>query len=65
MLTIRNLPAWERWLRGVLALAAITAGVMLWGKPGAILLLATGCMVVLTGLFGFCPVCAVAGRRRL
>ncbi len=60
----KNLPNWERALR-VLAAAALVAG-GLWALPGTALgwlLAASGAVVALTGFVGFCPACAMVGRK--
>jgi hypothetical protein len=62
----RNLPHWERAVR-ILAGAAIgwavysglTTGVVTW------LALGTAATLVLTAFVGFCPACAMVGRRYL
>jgi hypothetical protein len=62
----RNLPHWERALRiggGALltyfALNGYTQGIMTW------LAYATAVTMVLTAFVGFCPACAMVGRRYL
>jgi len=62
----RNLPTWERALR-ILAGAAIGAAVAGGLTTGAVtwLALATGTTLVLTAFVGFCPACAMVGRRYL
>ena len=60
----KNIYTWEQGLRIAvgLALAIVPALTM----PGSILsygLIATGLGIGLTGVFGFCPFCALAGRR--
>lgn len=59
---IKNLPVCERGLRlalgGGLAVAGIAYGGTL-GLVGA----ASGIILALTGVFGFCPMCAMVGRR--
>jgi Protein of unknown function (DUF2892) len=64
----RNLPRWERALRtaaglGALTLAAAlglqTSGAVFWS------LIAVAVALVLTGLVGFCPACAMVGRRTI
>lgn len=60
----RNLPLWERALRSALGLLIVLAAVGL-GATGAVawaagLAVAT---LVLTGFVGYCPACAMAGRR--
>ena len=62
----RNLPTWERALRiaaGLLIAGAVfsgfTVGVVSWAA------LATAGTLVLTAFVGFCPACAMVGRRYL
>ena len=63
MIYVKNLPQWERLLRigAGLALAAYALlrvdGVIVW------VILACGVGAALTGIFGFCPACALFGRR--
>lgn len=60
----KNLPGWERGLRVAAGLAMAVCG--LWGLQGMALgwlLAASGAFVGLTGFVGFCPACAMAGRR--
>jgi DNA-binding transcriptional ArsR family regulator len=60
---IKNVPAWERALRTIagisLAWFAIAAGSTTWQWLGG----AAGVELALTGFVGFCPMCALAGRR--
>jgi len=60
----RNLPAWERALRLGGALLLACAG-LLWLPAGWPVALALGSalMMGLTGVIGFCPACALVGRR--
>lgn len=63
MVYVKNLPWWERAMRiGAGAVAAVYA---LTSVGGALewVILAAGAAVGLTGIFGFCPACALAGRR--
>jgi len=63
----RNLPHWERALRivmGLLIAAAVylglfSAGILGWAA------IATAATLVLTAFVGFCPACAMVGRRYL
>ncbi len=62
----RNLPTWERITRitaGMLIiwamLSGLTVGIVYW------LALATVATLVLTAFVGFCPACAMVGRRYL
>jgi hypothetical protein len=60
----KNLPGWERTMRGIAGLAMIGWGLL--GFPGAPLgyvIAVSGAVAILTGFFGFCPMCAVAGRK--
>lgn len=59
----KNVPAAERVIRILVGIAMTIAGYMLFGKPGALLLGLGGIGTVLTGFFGYCPACAMAGRR--
>lgn len=62
----RNLPAWERFARttaGLLVVGAIlggyTTGIM------TVVAIAAAATMVLTAFVGFCPACAMVGRRTL
>ncbi len=62
----RNLPTWERAVRiiagivvGAAVAAGLTMGLITW------LALATAGTLVLTAFVGFCPACAMVGRRYL
>jgi len=61
----KNLPAWERIVRVVLGTAVLSCGVV-WISRSALayLFMASGIVTMLTGFFGFCPMCSLAGRRR-
>jgi hypothetical protein len=64
MLYQKNLPMWERVLRVAAAVAMIVGGLML--LPGTALgwlVAASGAFVGLTGFVGFCPACAMVGRK--
>lgn len=63
MFYVKNLPAWERWLRvggGTAVVVYALLGVRL--DIGWILAVG-GAGIALSGVFGFCPMCALAGRR--
>ena len=63
MFYVKNLPRWERWLRvGGGAAATLYALFSVGGILGWILM-AGGTGIALSGVFGFCPMCAMAGRR--
>jgi hypothetical protein len=62
----RNLPTWERALRirggvavGAAVAGGLTTGIVTW------MALATAAILVLTAFVGFCPACAMVGRRYL
>ena len=64
MFYVKNVPAWERAVRVVAGLAMLACG--LFGFNGlaiGYLIAAVGVFTLLTGFVGFCPMCAVAGRR--
>ena len=65
MFYIKNIPTAERIVRG-LAGAAMIAFELLGGigqpKLGY-LIAAAGLMVSMTGFIGFCPLCAMVGRK--
>ncbi|MFO1111489.1 MAG: DUF2892 domain-containing protein [Bradyrhizobium sp.] len=60
----KNLPGWERALRVIAGLALIAWGLIAYSAiPLGYVLAAGGATAILTGFFGFCPMCALAGRR--
>ena len=63
MIYVKNVPRWERAVRVALSLAVIALGVAIRGKPGAVALIAGGVGLLVTGFLGFCPACALVGRR--
>lgn len=62
MLYVKNVPDWERALR-ILAALALLAG--FWAGAGLLawLALAAAAGLSLSGLLGYCPACAMVGRR--
>lgn len=64
MFYTKNVPGWERVLRGVIGITGISFAIMSWGSSmlavGAGI---AGAMMAITGLFGFCPMCAMKGRK--
>jgi hypothetical protein len=63
MLYVKNVPTWERALRIVTAIALLGWGAWGGAGPWAWAALASAAGLSLTGLFGFCPACALVGRR--
>lgn len=63
MLYIKNLPVWERVLRVVAGV--VLTGLMLLGVGGTwgVVIVSAALVMLITGFIGFCPVCALAGRR--
>jgi hypothetical protein len=64
MLYRKNLPGWERAVRTIAGVGMIGYG--LFGLPGTTtgyLIAATGAVALLSGFFGFCPMCAMVGRK--
>ncbi len=63
MIYRKNLFGWEQLLRIGVGLALIAVGLMaVAGWPGW-LIAATGAFLAITGVFGYCPACAMVGRK--
>ena len=63
MIYAKNLPTWERVVRlGGATFMALCAWHFRSGPAGVIFGLSAG-VTALTALVGFCPMCALAGRR--
>jgi hypothetical protein len=71
MLYVKNLPAWERWGRGLAGLGLVVSGLAAfgvaaqWGTLAGWSLIGTGVIALLTAFVGFCPMCAMVGRKPL
>lgn len=63
MLYIKNLPRWERMLRLGTGATMVAYALLHMSSPLGWTVLAGGTGMALTGVFGFCPACALAGRR--
>ena len=59
----KNLPAWERLVRVLAAVAMGACAARYWGTPAGYVWAASGIIMALTSVVGFCPICALAGRR--
>jgi Protein of unknown function (DUF2892) len=60
----KNLPTWERTLRVLAGIAMLACGLIgLQGMLIGYLVAASGVVTMLTGFFGFCPMCAMVGRK--
>lgn len=60
---VKNVPPWERVLRIVAALATAATGLALLAAPWSWVTAAAAISFGVTGLVGFCPMCAMVGRR--
>jgi hypothetical protein len=60
----RNVPGWERATRALFGICLLAAAALVplagWALWAA---LAAGAMLAVTALAGFCPACAMIGRR--
>jgi hypothetical protein len=60
----KNLPGWERAMRGIGGAMMIGYGLIgLSGTTPGYLLAGAGAVAIATGFFGFCPMCAMVGRK--
>lgn len=60
----KNVYAWEQVVRFVVGIAMIAVGlVAFWGNWVGYLIAAGGLYTGLTGIFGYCPACAMVGRK--
>ncbi|GHO94154.1 hypothetical protein KSF_042020 [Reticulibacter mediterranei] len=68
MLYVKNVPLFERILRALLGLALAASALFIFLQyasfawPG-ILLLLSGLFIAATGFLGWCPACAMVGRK--
>lgn len=63
MLYVKNVPNGERVLRVVLGLLAAGLALALLPAPWGWVGTASAAGIVVSGLVGFCPMCALVGRR--
>jgi hypothetical protein len=63
MFYVKNVPGWERLLRGITGAALVIYAMMALDGTAAWLAIAGAAGLVLSGIFGFCPACAMVGRR--
>lgn len=59
----KNVPLWERFVRIALSVVAVGYGFFFLPAPWSWAVVASAVGFALTGLFGFCPACAMMGRR--
>ena len=64
MLYVKNVPGWERAIRLLMGVALIAASVAYFGSTmtGWVVGIA-GAIAAMSGLLGFCPACAMVGRK--
>jgi len=64
MLYVKNIPAWERILRVLAGLVGLVYAGMNWGVSSfAVGVGVMGAVLAMSGLLGFCPMCAMVGRK--
>lgn len=64
MFYTKNVPGWERALRLLTGVAALVVAGLNWGTSAMVVGAAlAGATLAITGLVGFCPMCAMAGRK--
>ena len=63
MLYVKNVTNWERVIRIAMGLMTLGFAAMNWGQPMAMGAGVMGAVLSMTGLFGFCPMCAMVGRK--
>lgn len=64
MFYVKNVPNWERALRLIMGMMALAFSVLNWHTSGlAVTAGVVGAMMAMTGLIGFCPMCAMVGRK--
>ena len=63
MNSMKNVPNWERALRVLAGLGGVALGLLALDGTAGLLVAASGAGLAGTGLMGFCPACALAGRR--
>ncbi|QDQ26444.1 DUF2892 domain-containing protein [Chitinimonas arctica] len=64
MFYVKNVPNWERALRSILGVIALAFAAMNWGSSSLTMGIGiTGAILAMTGLIGFCPMCAMVGRK--
>lgn len=60
----KNIRAWEQIVRIVMGIAMVAYGLIaMAGTTAGYGLAAMGLMIGMTGVFGYCPACAMMGRK--
>ncbi len=60
---VKNVPNWERVLRVVLGLVVSGFALLQLGGVWGTVVALSAAGIVVSGLFGFCPACAMVGRK--
>ncbi len=64
MLYWKNLHSWERLLRIIIGIIGLVFAYLSWGtSTPALIAGVAAASLALTGLLGFCPMCALVGRK--
>jgi hypothetical protein len=64
MVYIKNVPGWERVVRALMGIGLIAASVAHFGSTTTGWVVgAAGAMAAMSGMLGFCPACAMVGRK--
>jgi hypothetical protein len=64
MFYVKNIPNWERVLRLIAGVIALAFAAINWGTSSmAVGAGIMGSVLAMTGSVGFCPMCAMVGRR--
>ena len=63
MFYVKNVPTWERVLRVAAGVAVVAWSLLAQDGPWGTGLALSAAGIALSGLFGFCPACALVGRR--
>ncbi len=63
MIYAKNVPGWERVVRIVLGLGAIVFSILAFKGIAGIVVALAAAGITISGLVGFCPACALVGRR--
>ncbi len=64
MFYVKNVPTWERIVRVLMGMLALGFAAANWHASGmAVASGVVGAMLAMSGLVGFCPMCAMVGRK--
>jgi len=63
MFYVKNVPAWERVVRIIVGLAVVAWSLIALGGVLGLVIAASAAGIVASGIVGFCPACALVGRR--